>query len=192
MNAKSKLSFINSLAGRQKVPCPACNSLNDTDACFCAICGTKLFDKDTQGENSRKVICPACSEPNENDAVFCASCGTKLKGEGEKKTSVIEPVEAKYVSEAEGRMDAEAEGNPGAKGELPQAPEAGQKQNLGEEQQRTKKTPAFSSVKKSAKDIYAVPVPRKHEELEEISVFAQGLPAWDIVPPQVVVRRKKR
>ena len=27
---------------------------------------------------------------------------------------------------------------------------------------------------------------------DEESVFASGLPAWDIVPPQVVVRRKRR
>lgn len=27
---------------------------------------------------------------------------------------------------------------------------------------------------------------------DEESVFALGLPAWDIVPPQVVVRRKRR
>jgi hypothetical protein len=27
---------------------------------------------------------------------------------------------------------------------------------------------------------------------EEISVFAQGLPSWDIVPPQIMVRRKRK
>ena len=30
------------------------------------------------------------------------------------------------------------------------------------------------------------------EEPEEDSAFAQGLPDWDMVPPQVVVRRKKK
>ncbi len=30
------------------------------------------------------------------------------------------------------------------------------------------------------------------EVIEEPSVFAEGLPKWDIVPPQVVVRRKRR
>ncbi|MEY8428128.1 hypothetical protein AALA00_10515 [Lachnospiraceae bacterium 46-15] len=36
----------------------------------------------------------------------------------------------------------------------------------------------------------AQPVPVA--EPEEVSVFAEGLPSWDIVPPQVVVRRKKK
>lgn len=28
-------------------------------------------------------------------------------------------------------------------------------------------------------------------ESEETGLFAEGLPSWDIVPPQVVVRRRK-
>ena len=38
----------------------------------------------------------------------------------------------------------------------------------------------------------SVPVPRVQEMEEEKSAFAEGLPAWDIVPPQVMVRRKRR
>lgn len=30
------------------------------------------------------------------------------------------------------------------------------------------------------------------QQSEEISVFAQGLPSWDVVPPQIIVRRKKK
>ena len=53
--------------------------------------------------------------------------------------------------------------------------------------------PAFTPANKAAE-------PKKTEvnkavpvvETDEESVFAQGLPEWDIVPPQVVVRRKKK
>ena len=38
----------------------------------------------------------------------------------------------------------------------------------------------------------SAPKPVPVEEPEEVSVFAEGLPSWDIVPPQVVVRRKKK
>ena len=30
------------------------------------------------------------------------------------------------------------------------------------------------------------------ENVKEDSIFAEGLPSWDIEPPQVLVRRKKR
>ena len=30
------------------------------------------------------------------------------------------------------------------------------------------------------------------EYKEPVSVFAQGLPSWDVVPPQIMVRRKKK
>lgn len=36
----------------------------------------------------------------------------------------------------------------------------------------------------------AAPAPA--EEPEKVSVFAQGIPDWDMLPPQVVVRRKKK
>ena len=40
--------------------------------------------------------------------------------------------------------------------------------------------PAFSAVATEDAPVHAEPV----------SIFAEGLPAWDIVPPQVVVRRR--
>jgi hypothetical protein len=34
--------------------------------------------------------------------------------------------------------------------------------------------------------------PEVEEYKEPVSVFAQGLPSWDVVPPQIMVRRKKK
>lgn len=43
-------------------------------------------------------------------------------------------------------------------------------------------TPAFASATEAA--------PTADKYVEPVSVFASGLPAWDIVPPQVMVRRR--
>lgn len=46
----------------------------------------------------------------------------------------------------------------------------------------TNSAPAFATVAEEA-----VPVAEKY--VEPVSVFAEGLPSWDVVPPQVMVRR---
>lgn len=47
-------------------------------------------------------------------------------------------------------------------------------------------TPAFGAASEAPKP---ASVPEKMTE-EEKAVFADGLPSWDILPPQVVVRRR--
>ena len=44
------------------------------------------------------------------------------------------------------------------------------------------------SAKAEAKE--AVPVVKKGKYVEPDNAFAQGLPSWDVVPPQIVVRRR--
>ena len=56
------------------------------------------------------------------------------------------------------------------------------------EEKRSIKNTA-SKASKPAFDVFSVATT---EEPEEVSVFAQGLPSWDLVPPQIVVRRKKK
>lgn len=84
----TKANFINSVTDGQKIPCPVCNTLNETDATFCASCGNK----------------------------FSLSTSKQIEG--------------------------------------------------------------ISTI--------------SEEKPESISVFAQGLPSWDIVPPQIMIRRKKQ
>ena len=104
MDAKARANFINSVAGGQKIPCPKCNYLNESDSRFCAVCGTSL-------------------EKKEAEIPFAP-----IQKEEPKKEPVKEPV--KMV--------------------VPQVVE------------------------------------------EEKSVFAEGLPSWDIEPPQIMVRRKRK
>ena len=107
MDPKLRANFINSVAGGEKVPCPKCDTLNDADAKFCAICGGSLVKKEEI-----------------NEVPFAP-----VKKVEEKAAVVKEPEKA-------------------------------------------------------------APVVEKFEEPE--SVFAEGLPSWDIEPPQVMVRRKRR
>ena len=47
-------------------------------------------------------------------------------------------------------------------------------------------TPAFASVSENNRQTTVVKV----KDNESKSVFAEGLPNWDILPPQVIVRRR--
>ncbi len=116
MDAKSKANFINSVAGGQGIPCQACNSLNKSDAVFCAFCGEKL------------------------NPAFASVRGPEAAGHMQEKAneSAEQPVSVSAKS-------------------------------------------AFQEVAWTVID-----------EPEEVSAFAQGLPSWDIIPPQVMVRRKNR
>lgn len=51
---------------------------------------------------------------------------------------------------------------------------------------------AGASRRASARPAFQMAAPALVDEPEEISVFAEGLPDWDIVPPQVMVRRKRK
>ena len=53
------------------------------------------------------------------------------------------------------------------------------------EEPKPEATPAFEPVKKTE-------IKQEVVYHEPESVFAKGLPDWDMVPPQVMVRRKKR
>lgn len=100
MDAKSRANFINSVAGGQKIPCPKCNTLNESDSRFCITCGVPIGQAEAPAQKPEKA-------------------------------KTVQPSAAK-------------------------------------------------------------PFVKVEEPAEESSIFAEGLPAWDIVPPQVMVRRKKR
>lgn len=47
----------------------------------------------------------------------------------------------------------------------------------------TNSAPAFASVEEKA-------APAAGKYVEPVSAFAEGIPSWDIVPPQIMVRRR--
>lgn len=97
MDAKSKASFINSVAGGQVVPCPVCGTANSPENKVCSSCGAEIAA--IAAASDAPAFAPAVSDPGQ------------AAGEN-----------ARYT--------------------------------------------------------------------EPVSVFADGLPSWDIVPPQIMVRRR--
>lgn len=158
MNAKLRADFINSVAVGQRIPCPSCNTLNDSNAGYCTTCGHPLNGA-AAGLEEKKIICPICSTENLSGSPFCVACGLKFE-------------DAQMSSQSD--------------------------------QQKGSQVPAFNSVSSEEKSQVAATSQNnssaggrvfKYAETvvvdeEEASVFAQGLPAWNIVPPQIMVRRK--
>ena len=150
MDAKSKANFINSVAGAQKIPCPNCNTLNDADSMFCAICGTKIGSEPEEAN----INAEAPQVLNDNQANTSLDQATTTSSSSALAFAPAHPKDEKNISE-------------------PQAVEQKPKSD-------------------AAKPAFQMATPEPEELPEEVSVFAEGLPNWDMVPPQVVVRRKSK
>ncbi len=135
------------------------------------------------------IPCPNCGTANKPDSNFCVACGTRLHQKPADPStkpvaSVFEPATPAFEA-----VDPAVESvTPVA---TPVAPAT---------QPEEKPAPAFASIPEEeaapAKPVETVsPVEPEapvvtEMHTDEISVFAEGLPEWDIVPPQVVVRRR--
>ena len=128
------------------------------------------------------IPCPNCQKLNEPDSKFCEACGTRLVKPEEPKpeaTPAFEPVKKEEPAPAF---------EPVKKVEPAPAFEPVKKVETAPAFEPVKKVepaPAFEPVKKTE-------IKRDVVYQEPESVFAKGLPDWDMVPPQVMVRRKKR
>ena len=128
------------------------------------------------------IPCPNCQKLNEPDSKFCEACGTRLVKPEEPKpeaTPAFEPVKKEEPVPAF---------EPVKKVEPAPAFEPVKKEEPAPAFEPVKKVepaPAFEPVKKTE-------IKQEVVYHEPESVFAKGLPDWDMVPPQVMVRRKKR
>ena len=150
MDAKSKANFINSVAGAQKISCPNCNTLNDADSMFCAICGTKI-GSEPEIENLNTEVSQVLNDNQVSVSLDQAATTSSSF------TPAFAPALAK---------EKKTTSEPNTNEQKPKSDVA---------------KPAFQMV-----------TPEPEELPEEVSVFAEGLPDWDMVPPQVVVRRKSK
>lgn len=172
MDAKSKANFINSVAGGQGIPCPNCNTLNEADSKFCIACGTPLIQK--KPEN---VVPFATAEPVQEPTPTSAAASSQEPT----PTPAVAPSQEKEPVPA-----AEPSQQP-----FPTAEPSQQQPFAAAEPSRppVRPRPVQSRTKQAEQPKSAAPT-EKYVEPE--SVFAEGLPSWDIEPPQVVVRRKRR
>ena len=150
MDAKSKANFINSVAGARKIPCPNCNTLNDADSMFCAICGTKI-GSETEAAN---INIKASRAINDNQASASSDQAATTSTSSAPAFAPACAKEEKTISESDAN------------------------------EQKPKSD--------AAKPAFQMATLEPEELSEEVSVFAEGLPDWDMVPPQVVVRRKRK
>lgn len=186
MDAKSKVNFINSVAGGQKIPCPSCNALNEMGDLFCFSCGTKLMKEDISssvkscaGQVSGKNLCPSCNTLNESDSLFCISCGTKLIKDNGNESKKVDAEQ----TDTENRAAAAETPKPAF---VPVKRPMAESKSTGAAVKETVNAPRMEK-----KTVFQFAAAGPVIEDKPISAFAQGLPLWDIVPPQVMVRRKK-
>ena len=169
MDAKSKANFINSVAGGQEIPCPNCNTLNEADSKFCIACGTPLVQK--KSENAMPFV---AADPAQQPTSTPAADPAQKKEQAPASTSSRQPFPT-----AEPAQQPFPTAEP-AQQPFPTAEPA---------QQPVRPRPVQSRPKQAEQPKPAEPAVKY---IEPESVFAEGLPSWDIEPPQVVVRRKRK
>ena len=121
----------------------------------------------------QKIPCPTCNTLNKSDALFCISCGTKL------------PVNRAKGNKEE-TMDLKEDRLQGSQRIIHEPVEVAV--STGESDNSVRKN--LQTVSENKRQAFRPVVSADSAEEVQISVFAQGLPAWDVVPPQIMVRRK--
>lgn len=141
------------------------------------------------------IPCPNCNTLNEADSRFCIACGTPLsskKPENAVPFAAAEPVQEPTPTPAAelSQEPAFAEAPSQEKEPVPAAEPSQQPFPTAEPSRPpVRPRPVQSRTKQAEQPKPAAPTVKY---VEPESVFAEGLPSWDIEPPQVVVRRKRR
>lgn len=153
-----------------------------------------------KGEMNEERFCPSCGAALAEDAAFCGSCGAKLARETEdafadfseddleERTNGLENIEEKIEEEKEevfadkedvlGDIE-DAEDHREGLDAFDDIDEIGGIGNENDEES--------AEVKAPPKPVFEKPDWSYHE-----LVIAEGLPEWDLVPPSVVVKRRRR
>lgn len=144
------------------------------------ISNTDMVNLAAAGES---IQCASCGTMNKYGNKFCIKCGSGLiygAPEADKSSASASVPFAEAVSETNSSTAQEGEVFAKAVSDTKEA----------------FKSASGGGTDDTAKDKKSDGLPfakvAKHAaEPEEVSVFAQGLPEWNIEPPQVMVRRKK-
>lgn len=138
----------------------------------------------TAGGDAAVKICPKCHA--EVKGKFCTKCGTKYEAPAkqEEPAKAAEPVKAaEPFKPTEPVKAAEPVNAP-----VSSSPFAAVAEDTKKEE---KKPQAAAPAGRRGMAFQAISQPEP-EVPEEESALAKGLPEWNIEPPQVVVRRKRR
>lgn len=177
MDAKSRAEFIHSIAQGQAAPCPVCGGQNSPENRFCIFCGARIAAEPVNNFPAFAPVSVDAGQPlvsdegnmaaepaNSNPPAFApVSADAGLLPVSDEESSAAEPVN---------NVPAFA----------PASADAGQSSvsDVGNmvERPANNNSPAFSFVSQQV------------QTQEGQSPFAEGLPSWDIVPPEVMVRRR--
>ena len=172
MDAKSKAEFINSVASGQEIVCGNCGTRASGRGSFCSACGAqlnKVTPEASAPENNAPAFAPVSEEPA-SEAAF----SPVLVSEEPVSEAAFSPV---LVSE---EPVSEVPFSPVLVSEEPASEVPFNPVTVSEAPASEEPVGAARSGKKVPESRY----------VEPNNVFAQGLPDWDIVPPQVMVRRR--
>lgn len=141
--------------------------------------------------SSSGIVCPSCGSTNKTTSKFCGYCGTLLSPsqtnpapESTVPTASSAELQVGNPKPSQGKMASvfePIEKSPEAEKSVETSVSEPQKENS-----KSKSSSAFASFS-------FLPVEDVSQEGPEPElVFAQGLPSWDLVPPQVVIRQRRR
>lgn len=128
-----------------------------------------------------QIQCPKCKSMNEVDSRFCMSCGTPLVQTDKTDTVPFAEIREPEPSDPEKSvLREEMEMVP-----LKSLTDDGESEAISMDFRPDEPLePLGMPLKPVQYELNTEPV------VEEVSAFAKGLPAWDIVPPNAAVRRR--
>ena len=155
------------------VPCPGCGTANTPGDRFCIACDAPLQQEEQPAANDAPVFEPAVAPPvAQAGDVLCPGCGT---------------------ANTTGDRFCIACGAPLQQEEQPAANDAPIFAPITESPFETQAEEPAAGNTPILAPVAATP-PAAQEQaskyIEPASVFAEGLPSWDIVPPQIMVKRR--
>lgn len=143
----------------------------------------------------QKIPCPSCNTLNKADSRFCITCGTKLGGVDQEMPVMTEQKitcpSCKTLNDGDSLFCVAC----GTKlDSIPSTTEASSGAAFSPVTEKPIVANSEPSVvkKPEKKTAFKFVEPEVLDVEEPPSVFAEGLPSWDIVPPQVMVRRKAK
>ncbi|MDO4543933.1 MAG: zinc ribbon domain-containing protein [Clostridia bacterium] len=130
-------------------------------------------EHDTPAVEEQGVTCPNCGTVNAPQYLFCVTCGTMIK----------EEALPAFLS-----VDEEPE--------APSKPEVEELEVIADELSEEVAKPETEELEAIADELPEEAAEPEVEAFEEVvvideppSAFAEGLPPWDVVPPEIMVRR---
>ena len=145
----------------------------------------------------KAVQCQFCGAQNQYGNKFCIKCGHALiyasprsapPAAAAKPEKKAEPSTPFAAAKPEKKTEP---GTPFAAAKPEKKTEPGTPFAAAKPEKKAKPGTPFAAAKPEKKTAFET-FEEVLKEHEEVSVFAQGLPEWDLEPPQIMVRRKRK